>query len=131
MASARPLTWRRRLLHWLPALVWAALIFGVSSLGKVPEAPSGIGDKHAHFAVYAVLAALLVWALTAAAPRRTTWRTAAFAVVLATLYGVSDEWHQSFVPGREMSGLDLVADAAGAAAAAVVLRAWAIIRPGR
>jgi VanZ family protein len=130
-APAVPVPWPRRVLHWLPAVVWAGLIFAVSSLSKVPDAPSGLSDKHAHFAVYGVLGALIVWGLTAAGPRRTTWRAAALAVVLATLYGISDELHQSFVPGREASGADLAADAAGAAVAAAVLRAWAIIRARR
>jgi VanZ family protein len=130
-APVGPVPWTRRLLHWLPAAVWAALIFGVSSLSALPEAPTGITDKHAHLGVYGVLGALLVWGLTAAAPRRTTWRTVVLAVVLATIYGVSDEWHQSFVPNRQVSGLDVAADAAGAALAAVGLRAWAIIRARR
>jgi VanZ family protein len=121
----------RRAVHWMPALVWAALIFAVSSIGKLPDPPTGITDKHAHVTVYGVLAALIVWALTAATLRRTTWRTAAVAVVLATLYGVTDEWHQSFVPGRSVSGLDLIADALGATLAAVGLRAWAIIQARR
>jgi VanZ family protein len=114
-------------LRWAPAVVWAAIIFALSSLSALPAAPGGFTDKHAHLIVYGVLGALLVWGLTDRSLARTTWRTAAAAVVLAILYGASDEWHQSFVPGREVSALDLAADAAGAAIAAVALRAWAII----
>ena len=129
-ASPRP-AWLRYAPRWGPAVLWAALIFGLSSVSSLPAPPGGLTDKHAHFITYGVLAALLVWGLTDRAPARTTWATAAAAVALAVLYGASDEWHQSFVPDREVSALDLAADASGAAIAAVALRAWAIIRARR
>ena len=116
------------MIRWGPALVWAAVIFTFSSFSKLPAPPGGLTDKHAHLAVYGVLGALLVWGLTDRAPARTTWKVVATVVVVALLYGLSDEFHQSFVPGREVSGLDLAADVAGAAIAAIALRAWAIIR---
>ena len=119
------------LLRWAPAVLWAAVIFTLSSMSGLPAPPGGFTDKHAHLVTYGVLGALLVWGLTNRSPARTTWSIAAAAVVLAVLYGVSDEWHQSFVPGREVSALDLTADAAGAVLAAVGLRAWAIIRARR
>ena len=112
-------------------MLWAALIFVLSSMSTLPAPPGGFTDKHAHFVTYGVLAALLVWAITDRAPLRTTWTVAATAVALAALYGASDEWHQSFVPGREVSVLDFAADTAGAALAAVGLWAWAIIRARR
>jgi VanZ family protein len=127
-APGAALSW---LVRWGPALACAAVIFALSSVGSLPAPPGGLTDKHAHFLTYGVLAALIVWGLTNCTPSRTTWGIAAAAVVLATLYGVSDEWHQSFVPGREVSALDLAADVGGAAVAAVALRAWAIIRARR
>jgi VanZ family protein len=50
------------------------------------------------------------------------------AVVLAALYGISDECHQLFVPGRQFDVRDMVADALRASACAGVLWAWGIIR---
>ena len=119
------------LVRWAPAVLWAALIFTLSSISGLPAPPGGLTDKHAHLITYAVLCACLVWGLTDRAPARTSWTIAAAAVALAALYGASDEWHQSFVPGRETSVLDLAADTAGAVLAAAGLRAWAIIRARR
>ncbi|KHG65471.1 VanZ [Thermus sp. 2.9] len=61
-------------------------------------------DKGAHFLAYALLGLLLRLGLG-----RFSW-----AFLGAAFYGVVDEYHQSFVPGREAFGLDLVADALGA-----------------
>ena len=43
-----------------------------------------------------------------------TWRNAVFAIVASTLYGLSDELHQSFVPNRTSDIADLMADGIGA-----------------
>jgi VanZ family protein len=129
--AASPAGWLGSVVRWAPVLLWAAMIFVLSSMSRLPAPPGGFTDKHAHFVTYGVLAALLVWAITDRAPSRTTWMVAAAAVALAALYGASDEWHQSFVPGREVSALDFAADTAGAALAAGGLRAWAIIRARR
>jgi len=47
-----------------------------------------------------------------------------FVVLVATLYGISDEWHQGFVHGRDASGFDVLADAAGALLVSVFLFRW-------
>jgi len=53
---------------------------------------------------------------------------AAFAaIVISSLYGVTDEYHQVFVPGRTFDVLDMAADAFGAAAGAGATWAWSII----
>jgi VanZ family protein len=107
------------------------VLFTLSSFSRLPAGPGAITDKHAHLVAYAILSASIVWGLTDGAPARTTWRIAAAAAALATLYGVTDEWHQSFVPGRDVSARDVAADAIGALLAAGGLRAWAIIRARR
>jgi VanZ family protein len=109
-------------------VAWAAFIFTLSSIPRLPSPPSAITDKHLHLGTYAVLAALLVRALARGTWTGVSMRVAIAAFVAATLYGVSDELHQRFVPGRDVSAGDLLADAAGAALAAGTLRAWAIIR---
>ena len=101
----------RRSWAWLPAAAWAGVIFYLSSRSRIPGPDvSGI-DKVAHFGAYA----LLLWLLAYATERSRL--PLALAVVLALLYGVSDELHQMFVPGRSPDVLDWFADAAGIAAA--------------
>jgi VanZ family protein len=98
---------------WLPVVVWAGLIFALSS---VPDLGTGLGGwdlalrKVAHAAEYAVLGALLARALG------TSWP----ALLLGVLYAVSDEVHQTFVSGRQGSALDVAIDAVGVACGVVL-----------
>ena len=118
----------RALRLWAPVVLCAALIVTLSAVRSLPHPPR-VSDKHAHVGVYAALWTLLVRALAGAKWSGVTTRVALAAFALATLYGVFDEVHQHFVPGREVSAADLFADSVGAAIAAGTLRAWAIIRP--
>jgi VanZ family protein len=52
----------------------------------------------------------------------------ATAWLIATAYGATDEWHQSFVPNRHAEFRDLQADALGACAGVIAVWAWGIIR---
>jgi VanZ family protein len=112
-----------RLDLWLPPLVLMGVIFGFSAQ---PSLDSGlgvadlIGRKLIHFAEYALLCFLWWRALvTVTNPRR----AALLAFVLASAYAVTDEYHQTFVDGRHGNPLDWMIDSAGAAAAALKLRA--------
>jgi VanZ family protein len=122
---------RSRLALWWPALAWAALLFTLSSFSRLPSPPGGITDKHEHALGYGVLSAFVLRGLSGATLAGVSGGTAAGAALLATAYGVTDELHQSFVPGRDASVLDLAADAVGAVGAAGALWAWAIIRSRR
>jgi len=113
---------------WAPAVLWAALIFALSSFPTLPQAPAGFTDKHEHFGAYAVLAAFVLRGVSGASWSGVTAGTAAGAAAIATAYGMTDEFHQRFVPPREPSWLDVAADAFGASAASGLLWAWAIIR---
>lgn len=92
-----------------PALLWAGLIYWLSAQSKLPSASLGWLDfviKHlAHILVYAGLYFWLWWAQK---PRR--W----LPLIITLLYALSDEYHQSFVPGRYMSLMDLGFDSLGA-----------------
>jgi VanZ family protein len=100
---------------WLPALGWAATIFVLSSFpgSAYPQTEVVGADKMVHLVLYGVLAGLCTrgWA------RGTSWRSWALiaaSAALAALYGMSDEFHQRFVPGRNADWADVLADAVGA-----------------
>ena len=105
-----------RQLWWIATAIVAVTIFTLSSIPAEDLARTGIRiwDKAAHAGVWAVLAYCLRRAL---GPGR--MRTP-LAIVLAIAYGAVDELHQSFTPGRELSGWDVVADAIGACLGALV-----------
>lgn len=115
-----------RLARWLMVAGWMALIFFLSSQPQLPSPPDPLADlifkKGAHFTVYAVLAVLLLRALP---PGRWVWSVA---WALAVLYAASDEWHQSFVPGRHPQPTDVLIDAAGATAGLLLLWWWQLRR---
>jgi VanZ family protein len=119
-APVTKLGWRL----WVPVALYMALIFGLSSTADLPQPPgvlSLVPDKGLHVLLYGGLSALIVRALAGGWLRPIRRRAAALAVILSTIYGVSDEVHQLFVPPRQMEALDLAADFAGAAIAAVGL----------
>lgn len=112
-------TWLRL---WLPPLVLMAVIFYLSDR---PDLSSGlgiadvVGRKVVHAVEYALLCALWWRALRPAAGGRVAL-VASLAVSI--LYAVSDEIHQSFVPGRTGTPIDVSIDAVGASLAALVIR---------
>lgn len=108
-----------RIARWGWPLLVAAVIFHASSRSVV-AAPGGIqvNDKLAHFCAYGLLASLVLRAFGGGG-----WRGAVAAVLLVSAYGASDEWHQSFVPGRNCEFADWVADTSGAMLA-VSLYLW-------
>lgn len=101
----------------LPTLLWMLGIFALSSQSKFPQAP-GISTEllaiAGHLVAYAVLAVLIARAI--GFDHGAITRRPAIAWALAAVYGVSDEIHQSFVPGRFASVEDIVTNAIGAAA---------------
>jgi VanZ family protein len=115
-----------RLWLWGPVLVMMAIIFTASSIPNLQHLPGNISDKTGHGIGYGMLGALLLRALAGGRRAGVTWRTVLLAVACATAYGVSDEFHQRFVPGRSSDVYDVLADAEGATAAS--LGAWAILK---
>jgi VanZ family protein len=112
-----------RRLSLLLALAWMALLFYLSHQPSLetPMLFSG-QDKLFHAGAFGILGFLLL----AAQPRQAqgyNWQQVGISVLIASLYGLSDEIHQYFVPGRSNEILDWVADTVGALIAASLL-AW-------
>ena len=123
----------RRAVHlWGPAVAMMALLFIASSLpGSSPVLRTGFGGLPAHLVAYGLLGALVLRALAGARWRGVTAGRAARAVLICGLYGLSDEFHQRFVPGRTPDVLDLYADVGGAACGAVLVWACGIVLSSR
>jgi VanZ family protein len=92
-----------------------ALIFVISSFEvQVPGVRHvPLRDKGIHFVEYGVLGWLCAAASSRTWPSTSAWRTAAFAVFVSFLWGLSDEIHQALVPGRSPELGDVIADLLG------------------
>lgn len=122
--ATRP-TGRRVASLLLPPLVVMAAIWWLSAQ---PDLSSGLEQdlllrKVAHVTEYAVLTLSWARAVAGLAPRGRARRAApALAAAVALGWAVSDEWHQTFVPGRVGSPRDVAIDAVGIAVALALLR---------
>ncbi|MBI2009722.1 MAG: VanZ family protein [Candidatus Chisholmbacteria bacterium] len=89
---------------WGPSIIWAVLIFTLSSIPTLPKVEIIWWDyvlkKSAHMFEYAVLFFLLVRALTKTRLKKASPKIFLLAGLITILYAISDEWHQTFVPGR-------------------------------
>jgi VanZ family protein len=112
---------------WGPVAAYMALIFFISAQPKAPLPPE-LSDKQGHSIGYMGLAVTVGRALAGGITAGTSLRVAAGAFAIASAYGASDEWHQSFVPGRSADVRDWFADTMGALVGAGACWAWGIIR---
>jgi VanZ family protein len=108
-------------LRFLAVAAWMAVIFFLSAQPTLPHVVFSLSDAlqdvMGHFVAYAILTGLLYWALTGVGSAR----PALFTFLIVFLYALSDEFHQSFVPGRNPDPFDVATDLAGAAAALAAL----------
>jgi tRNA threonylcarbamoyladenosine biosynthesis protein TsaE len=115
-----------RLLKWLVVLGWAGVIFAFSHIPylTVTDGPSDFWlRKSAHMGEYAALAILIFWAI--GWPEfRWRWTTASVVWLLTVWYAVSDEWHQSFVVGRNGTPIDVAIDGIGASLGVLAVAWW-------
>jgi VanZ family protein len=129
----------RKLLSWLPTLLWLSLLAAFSTdnfsaehtgsiLLKIIHAVYGaISPRHfevlhflvrkgAHFTFYGLLSVFAYYSWKATLPARKDWglRWCGLALTVALLAGTLDEFHQSFVPSRTASPRDVMLDVLGA-----------------
>jgi VanZ family protein len=109
-------------LRYIPMIMVMGIIFFLSAQTgdslDLPDIPDL--DKVLHAVAYAVLALTVLYAVPGEKYRGNPWRVSLLVVLFCLLYGMSDEFHQSFVPKRMPSALDLAADTCGAVLAVVV-----------
>jgi len=125
---------------WLPVALWMGLIFVMSTdVGSSTQTsriieplilwinPNASREqfelvhflvrKLAHLSEYAVLALLILRAIRRSrysASPLWSWRSAGLALLIAAAYAATDEWHQSFIPGRTAAVTDVLIDSSGA-----------------
>lgn len=117
-------------LAWTPAALYMLLIWWLSSQSlNIPIESFPFRDKGVHAIEYGILGVFLAHALAGtfvSRSRATLWW---WATGLTVLFGMTDEIHQAFVPGRSSDILDIAADAVGAVVGATI-RLW-LVRTSR
>jgi len=110
--------------RWLAVFLWMGMIFVLSATPSIATPLEPLCDftfkKVGHVTVYGILTVLLFRALRLHIPHK--GRALVVAAIVAILYACSDEWHQTFVPGREGTLRDVTIDAIGAVGMSVWLR---------
>lgn len=139
--SHKPFSRRGAVLSWAAVLAWAVVIFFMSSntgdelsggrglvsqvfqlinntVSQIFGIDADLASPVGHFCEYAVFGALLANALRGRLPLR---GACVLAVVVASAYGVTDEFHQWFVPGRASDPADWAVDTVAAAIGSIVV----------
>lgn len=112
-------------LRFLPLLMVMGAIFLLSHTpgDDLPAAVGGV-DKLCHTAAYTALGVAALFAVHPRISRSGFWKVAAGIIFFCLFYGITDEFHQSFIPGRFPSWQDVVADGLGGLLAALLWQWW-------
>lgn len=133
--------------YWIPVVLWCAFIFLMSTdafssrhtgavIGAVVhfltqklqsqriETINEIVRKCAHVTEYFILGIFLFRAFHRGSKGERVWRSALLAAAVIVLYAAGDEFHQSFVPTRTASVIDVGLDSAGGVMAQIVSILW-------
>ena len=124
-----------KVFRWAIVSLYAGLIFLGSSMSLQIEETSFFFlsyldhlDKCVHFIEYGVFCTLLCWAISAHLKGNQIRKFIFIAISLTSLYGITDEVHQLFVPTRTATVFDWFADTLGAIIAGLC---WLKFFPGR
>ncbi len=118
-----------RLKYQAPAVSFAILICALSSIpgNRLAPSPFFSFDKVLHLLEFGLFGYLLAMAFEQGTSDRLRQHWVLLALCTGILYGLSDEWHQRFVPGRSGTVADFLADAVGVMAALLLYR-WRMAR---
>ena len=116
--------------YWVPVALYAGAIFYLSAQSHPEDQlPSfvfkNVSDKVLHAVEYGILSFLCYRAFRWAAGPAVARQAVVLAIVTASVYGITDEVHQAFVPLRDSSWQDWLADTIGAVIGAI---SWRSIR---
>ncbi|OGM88994.1 hypothetical protein A2597_00355 [Candidatus Woesebacteria bacterium RIFOXYD1_FULL_46_19] len=118
---------------WLPPVIWAVVIFVFSARPVTPASQIFWQDfllkKSAHVVEYAIFSVLVYRALKESGVRK--YNAGLVAILIAVIYGATDEYHQSFTPGREPRVRDVFFDTIGSVLAIYWLWNWLPKAPKR
>ncbi len=102
--------------YWFPLLLYCVLIYSLSSDKYPVHVPKSFSaDKFIHFFAYAFLGLLIIRAFATLRIKENIVFLIIISTLLSTLYGLSDEMHQYFVPYRCADVKDVYADLLGSA----------------
>ncbi|MEJ2348073.1 MAG: VanZ family protein [Patescibacteria group bacterium] len=118
---------RKVIKYWLPVFAWSLVIFFFSSLPTAPVSKvywrEFVTKKSAHIFEYGVFGTLMYRALKESGVKKR--EAGVYSIILAILYGISDEFHQSFTPGRDSRIRDVFFDTIGATLAIYLI--WKLL----
>ena len=109
-------------LIYLPLIVYWIVLFVMTSLPSTMSISVGVSDKIEHFGAYGLLSAFLFLAIKFQSKYSLlSDYPATFTIIIASLYGIIDEFHQLFIPGRSAEFYDWLADFLGSIIAVIIL----------
>lgn len=108
---------------WLPVIIYAIFIFYISSIpgGNLPSL-FRFQDVFGHLLEYMVFGILIRRAVKAYYPGMVYGTRLCWVLVIALAYAATDELHQSFIPGRTPSFVDIAYDGLGVVLANIIVR---------
>jgi len=109
--------------YWLPVIIYCLLIFIQSSYPSPENIPNlPYIDKILHFIAYAILGVLFFRAFRTQRVKENINLVIMLSIISSSLYGLSDEVHQHFVPSRNADIMDFFADVAGSICGVYVIK---------
>ena len=116
---------KRFLFYWFPLIIYCLAIYIQSDFPASEHIPSfELSDKLIHFLAYAVMGVLFYRAYQTLRIKDNLRLLILISIVSASLYGISDEIHQYYVPYRDASIFDAIANMLGAICGVYLYNRW-------